>query len=293
MTCGGVAHDGLPVLGGLQLDDVEVREVVHLTRSSVRWYTEQSRPTGRCVLRQMTHNRDAVGHTGSAITVRRVEDDPFLVALGAEARGELASIGHLRRYLAGAVLFLQGDPGTHVVVVRTGTVTVARTSTDGHESLLGIRGPGSLLGELAGLDLGEVRRSASVTARTDVTAHVIPRAEFLDFVERRPHVLLEVTRLLARRLMDADRQRADVGAYDALGRVVRGLVERAVNSEVGPDGTIRIDPPLTQAELAQSLGVSRESVTRALVELRGRGLVRTGRRSLTVVDLDALRASAP
>ena len=195
----------------------------------------------------MTHNRHAVGHS-SAGTVGRVEDDPFLGALGAEVRRELGSIGRLRRYRPCEVMFLQGDPGTHVIVVRTGRVTVTRTSADGHESLLGIRGPGALLGELAGLDLGVAKRSASVVARTVVSAQVIASEEFLRFVELRPPVLLEVTRLIARRLRDADRQRVDVGAYDALGRVARGLVERAAASPPGVDGTVRIDPPLTQAE---------------------------------------------
>ena len=210
--------------------------------------------------------------------------DPFVAALDPEGRRRLAALGRVGRHRAGAVLFLEGDRGTNVLAIQHGRVKVIINTPEGRELVLAIRGPNGLVGELASLDNGDHRRSATVVALTAVVVQVIPNDQFLQFLEEHPHALLALTRTIIGRLHDADRRRVEFGAYDTLGRLARVLDELA-NADGQPTDTgIMVDPPLTQHELAGLVGASRESVVRALAELRRRGLVQTGRRSLVVCD---------
>ena len=213
----------------------------------------------------------------------------FTAALGAEGRGRLAALGNVRRYRTGSVLFMEGDRGGDVLTIQRGRLKITTATRDGRELVLGIRGPGELVGELASLDDGRHRRSATVVALDDVVVRVVQNDQFLHFVENEPHALLALTRAVIGRLHDADRRRAEFGAYDTLGRLARVLDELAdAHGQPTPEG-ICVDPPLTQSEIAGLIGASRESVVRALGELRRREIIETGRRRLIVRDPVALR----
>ena len=215
---------------------------------------------------------------------------PFVAALDPDGRRALMALGRPRSFSPGAVLFLEGSEGTSVLVIRGGRVKVTTTTVDGHEVVLGLRGPHELVGELSSLGERPLPRSATVIAMTSVAVNAIPNSEFVRFLEDHPKALLALTRTVVERLHDADRRRLEFGAYDTLGRLSRLLRELA-DSDSRPAGdAVAIDPPLTQHELAGLLGVSRESVVRALTELRRRGIVETGRRRLVVVDPAALAA---
>jgi CRP-like cAMP-binding protein len=204
----------------------------------------------------------------------------FLAALDDDERRRLAELGRTRRYESGDYLFYEGDPGSTVLLIQRGWVKLATTSAEGHEHVLSISGPADVVGEVACLDLHESGRSATATALGDVVVQVISRETFLEFLERHPRALLAITRTLIGRLRGADRRRLEFGAYDTLGRVARVLHELA-SAHGRVDGQrLVLDPPLTQHELAGLVGASRESVVRALGELRRRGLVETGRRRL-------------
>jgi CRP-like cAMP-binding protein len=95
-------------------------------------------------------------------------------------------------------------------------------------------------------------------------------------------------RMLIGRLREADRRRVEFGAHDAAGRVAQLLAELAIAHESHGPGPASVR--LTQQEIGELIGASRESVARALATLRDRHLVRTGRRSVTVLEPDALRS---
>ncbi len=217
-----------------------------------------------------------------------VFEDPFGAALDHEGRRCFAELGRTRRYPRGATLFHEGDHSTSVLAIRTGRVKVMTTTAEGHELVLALRGPGALVGELASLSLGDRRRSATLVALDPVFAQVIPNDHFVSFLEQHPRALLALTRMIIGRLHDADRRRAEFGSYDTLGRLARVLRELADDSGVATAHGVQLDPPLAQHELAGLVGASRESVVRALHDLRGRGLVETGRRRLVVRDLTGL-----
>lgn len=173
------------------------------------------------------------------------------------------------------------------MVLLHGRVKVSTVTEEGKEIVLAFRGPGDLLGELAAID-GEPR-SATVEAIEAVEAIAITAADFRSFLSTHAEVSMLLLRMLSRRLRDADRVRVEYGAHDTVGRVAARLVELVEEYGEPVDGGIRIGLPLSQEELAGWTGASREAVSKALQTLRGVGWVRTERRKITVLDLEALR----
>jgi CRP-like cAMP-binding protein len=211
----------------------------------------------------------------------------FLAELTPAAREQLEKVGRRRRFDTGAILFVEGDVSATVLIVRAGHVKVFSTTPDGQEALLAIRGPGEVLGDLSAID-GEPR-NASGSALDPVDAQVISAPEFRAFLAETKGAGLALVRVIIARMRDSDRKRVEFGARDTLGRVAMRLLELADEAGESIDGVIRIAVPLTQEDLAAWVAASREGVARALASLRHRGLIKTSRREITVLDLDGLR----
>jgi CRP/FNR family cyclic AMP-dependent transcriptional regulator len=224
---------------------------------------------------------------------RRQPPTGFYAALSDEEREAFGALGRRRRYPKGSSLFSEGERAESVMVLRTGRVKISWYTEDGRESVLAVRGPGDLLGELAAID-GEPR-SATVTALEPVEAVVLSAAAFRGFLETHPKAALALLEILAGRLRDADRKRIEFGAYDAVGRVARRLVELAdrFGQPEGPEGkAVRVELSLTQDDLAGWVGASRKATGNALAYLRARGIIETRRRGVIILDLAALRRRA-
>jgi CRP/FNR family cyclic AMP-dependent transcriptional regulator len=213
----------------------------------------------------------------------------FVSLLDEEGHIALAALGGRRTYRKGAVLLLEGDRSDHVFIIREGRVKVVATTVSGHELLLAVRGPGELVGELAALTSGAEPRSASMVALDPIVAQVISGPDFIAFLEARPRAFMVVLRKIMERLRDADRRRVEFGSQHTMGRVAGYLAEMAERHGRPLDGGIEIGVALSQEELASYIVASRESVARALMTLRKRGLITTGRRSVVVLDLQGLR----
>jgi CRP-like cAMP-binding protein len=168
-------------------------------------------------------------------------------------------------------------------------VKISAATTDGREVVLAIYGAGDLLGELSAIDARP--RSATATAIDPVDARIVAGEEFRAFMAASSQASLFFLKSLSGRLRDSDRRRVEFIALDSVGRVATQVVELAEQYGVGlPDGTILIDLPLSQDELAGLTGASREAVGKALHLFRSRGWMSTARRSITVRDLDGLRS---
>jgi CRP/FNR family transcriptional regulator, cyclic AMP receptor protein len=230
--------------------------------------------------------------TGSLTAPRPGAMDPgeFLSDLTAEEFTDLFGMGRRRRWPVGATLFSEGDRSTTVVLVLTGRAKVFSLTEQGGEVLLAIRGPGALLGEMSALD--EAPRSASVAALEPLETLVVPVTAFLDFLQCHPNAAVTIVRMIVSRLRDSDRKRVEFGTYDTLGRIALRLVELAERFGATAERGVRITLPLTQDELGAWTGSSRESVTKALSTLRRHGVIETHRRSVSVLDLNMLRARA-
>ena len=203
---------------------------------------------------------------------------------------DLLRHGRPRRLPTDMPLFVEGTRSDTVAIVISGRVKVFTTAEDGTEVMLAVRGPGALLGELAAID-GQPH-SASVASLETTEILRVGFREFTAFLHTHPRTMWLLMRILTDRLRDADRKRIEFGIYDTLNRVARRLVELADRFGEPTESGIRITLPLTQDELANWVGASREAVTKALRTLRTDGYVRTHRRTFTVIDIEGLRRRA-
>ncbi|WP_018351653.1 Crp/Fnr family transcriptional regulator [Longispora albida] len=201
----------------------------------------------------------------------------------AEHVAALRAAGSRRVYRQGDTLIWQGEHEDFVLLIEHGHVWVTSTSPGGHTSVLAVRGPGEVVGELAGVDHGP--RSATVTAVSPVEALMIPAPRFRRLLGTAPGLSLWLLEVIVQRLREADRQRLEYGAYSAVARAalcVLDLAERTGRPVRGQPGAVLVD--ILQRELAGLVGVSRTTMDRAIRDLAGRGLLRTRRGGLVVTD---------
>ena len=216
-----------------------------------------------------------------------LEPESFAALLEAEDWSALQACGQRRKVARAAVLMYEGDPGDRVVVLLAGRVKVTTTGDDGRETLLSIRGPGEILGELSFLD--DQPRFGTVTTLEPVEILAIAATVFGRYLEERPRVALVILRTLSARFRDASRKRVQFRELDTVGRLAARLVELSERyGEVTPEGTI-ISLPLTQEELGEWTGASHAGVAKAFQTLREVGWIRTQRKRIVVCNIDALR----
>ncbi len=218
----------------------------------------------------------------------------FWAALDPGQQAALRGAARPRQYPVKAPLVYQGDESDHVIIIERGWAKVTSATADGHDVVLAVRGPGDLLAESA--VLGGRPRAATVTALSPVRALVVPAARFTGFLDQHPDVWMLVTGTFVQRMDDSDRRlTAHVASRgpQRLASLLTHLAELSAHHvPPAPDGSIEIGPPLSQEELGSWMDASRETVARALNGLRRAGLIRTGWRRITVVDLPRLREFA-
>lgn len=214
---------------------------------------------------------------------------PFLDRLAPVDRAALLGTGRPRHYRAGETIFHAGDRGGFVVLIREGRAKITVPSPSGSPTVLGLRGPGELIGELSATDPEPAARSATVSALDPVVCRVVRNADFRALLSQRPAIALELLATVASRLRSTDLRLVEVGAYDTAQRVARLLADMAEAGGRPTDEGLVLPDSLTQDDLAGLVDASRESVARALALLRAQGLVATGRRRVVVRDLPGLQ----
>lgn len=190
----------------------------------------------------------------------------------------------------GEVLFTEGDEGDRVYVVMKGKVKLGRKAPDGRENLLALLGPGQMFGELSLFDPGP--RSATCTAVTETTLLALSHRDLLPWLAGRPEVARGLLLQLASRLRQSNDTLADIVFADVPGRVAKRLLDLSTRFGVPSDGGIRVAHDLTQEELAQLVGASRETVNKALADFVSRGWIRLEQRSVIILDIERMKRRA-
>ena len=210
----------------------------------------------------------------------------FLAGLPESVRQRIFGLGAKQQYAdPGRVLLREGEKTSSVYLLLAGVVKVTG-ATDGGDALLAIRVGGDFVGELAALD-GRPRLATVTTAGT-VLARVIGQGEFISFLTRNPDVALAITRGVTDKLRAATARRIDFTGCDVATRFARIMLDLAVRyGERTPVGTV-IRCSLTQTELATLAGAAEPTIQRTLRQLRMDGIVTTGYRQTTVLDMPAL-----
>ena len=188
----------------------------------------------------------------------------------------------------GEMIFRQGDHGVHLYLVESGRVKITTLAPDGREAFVAIMGPGQVFGELS-LFEGQ-QRTADARAMEPSVLHALAHNDFRPYVGAHPEVAWALLTVLARIVRRQDQAIQDMVFLDVGGRVARRLLDLAdEHGEPAGDNAIRVSVPITQEELAQMVGASRESVNKALGSFMDRGWVTLEGRHYIISDAESLR----
>ncbi len=207
-----------------------------------------------------------------------------------EAADALAGSLTYADFPRGTSVFVEGEQGDTLYIVLTGKVKVGRKAADGRENMLSVMGPSDMFGELSLFDPGP--RTDTATVVTDARLASLAHSSLRPWISDRPEIAEQLLRVLARRLRRTNDALADLIFTDVPGRVAKallGLSERFGTQEA--DG-MRVNHDLTQEELAQLVGASRETVNKALADFAARGWMRVDSRAVTILDPERLARRA-
>jgi CRP/FNR family transcriptional regulator, cyclic AMP receptor protein len=190
----------------------------------------------------------------------------------------------------GEHLFLEGQVGDRLYVVLDGKVKLTRAAADGRENLWEVIGPGEMFGELSLFDPRP--RTSSASAVTDATLAALAHDALRPWLLEHPQVAMHMLQALARRLRRANDVTADLVFTDVPGRVAKNLLDLADRFGQQERDGLHVHHDLTQEELAQLVGASRETVNKALADFAARGWLQISARSVLILDTERLRKRA-
>lgn len=190
----------------------------------------------------------------------------------------------------GHVIFNEGEQGDRLYIITSGKVKIGRKSPDGRENLLAIFGPSDMFGELSIFDPGP--RTSSATTITEVRAYTMDRAALREWIAKRPDIAEQLLRVIARRLRRTNNSLADLIFTDVPGRVAKALLQLARQFGSQESGLLRVTHDLTQEEIAQLVGASRETVNKALADFAQRGWLRLEGKSVLILEPERLARRA-
>ncbi|AYD90715.1 Crp/Fnr family transcriptional regulator [Actinomyces sp. 2119] len=215
---------------------------------------------------------------------------PLFEGLAPQEQEELRAMMTQTTLRRGETLFNEGDAGDRLYILLSGKVKLGHASVDGRENLLAVLGPGEIVGELTLFDPGPRSTTASAVAPTELLT--LDHNQLMDFVESHPQLAKDMLRSLAQRLRRTNTALADLVFSDVPGRVAKALLDLADRFGSNTEDGIHVPHDLTQEELAQLVGASRETVNKSLAEFVSRGWIRLEGRAVTLLDIDRLRRRA-
>mgnify|MGYP001160604835 FL=1 len=189
---------------------------------------------------------------------------------------ELAKLGRVRSYPKNTVIITEGDSSDSVFVILSGKVKAFVSDAEGHELILNTQAPGDYVGEMA---LDGKPRSASVVTLEPTTFSVVQREPLRDAIRRNPDFALDMIAKVIERAREATDNVKNLALLDVYGRVARLLLNMAVEAE---DGKMRIPEKITQQEIAERVGASRDMVSRIFRDLTVGGYISVENRIVTI-----------
>jgi CRP-like cAMP-binding protein len=219
-----------------------------------------------------------------------LQKTPLFSALDEEAAMALQKSMVPQSIKRGNTLFQEGDAGDRLYIVTEGKIKLSHASGDGRESVLMVLGPGDMFGELSLFDPGP--RTATAVAVTDSQVLGLGNTDLNPWLAGRPEVAQKLLQALAHRLRRTNETMSDLVFADVPGRVAKALLELGEKFGSKTESGIYVNHDLTQEELAQLVGASRETVNKALADFVSRGWLKLETRSVELLDLERLSKRA-
>jgi len=231
---------------------------------------------------------EQIDNMGAWVDIAALDEMPLFEGLSPEQMSHVQSLLRRKQVPAGALLMMAEEPGEVAYLILKGTVKIFTDQTDGTSVVLGLRGPGEIIGEMSLVD--QHSRSASVVAQEECTLLWWDRASFEACLRTMPALSYNLLRMVARRLRLATAQIQALATLDLHGRVARQILALAEECGVSnQNGTITIPLRLTQSDLAEMVGASRVRVNEVMVDYKdGRYIAVDRHHHITVLDAAAL-----
>lgn len=228
----------------------------------------------------------SVQHTKPGDRLAFLRNHPIFSVLGPELLQQLQAHASEQMIKRGQTIFSKGDAGGSLFAILEGQVKVVSYSLHGKNAVLNFLGPGDIFGEIALLDGGA--RTADVSAVTNCRLMVIERRDFLPLIHSKPDIAQKIIEMLCARLRNTSRQLEEVMFLDLSGKLAKTLL-RMSNPKAAPGNRKVL---LTQQEIAQIIGASRESTNKQLREWEERRWIRIERGGLVLLSPEALEDCA-
>ena len=235
----------------------------------------------------MSQDKTADARRSSSSKLSVLRKHPIFCDLEPEALDQLCRYAKHTSLKRGATICSKGDPGNSLFAVISGTVKISISSPEGRNAILNLIGPGEVFGDIAVLD-GQAR-TADAIANTNCEIYVIDRRDFLPFVRSQPALAMKFIELLCGRLRRTSEQVEQLILQNLPGRLASALLGL---TEKQPLDTASWTIAITQQEISEMVGMTRESINKQLRAWAARSWVRLEHGAIVVLDANSLRELA-
>jgi CRP/FNR family cyclic AMP-dependent transcriptional regulator len=217
---------------------------------------------------------------------------PLFAELDPQEVAKVAAVSQVRSYAQRQVIVTQGEPAQALYAIVRGRLKVVSAGPDGRDTVLGIMAEGEVFGEVALIDGGT--RSATVTAIESCELLVVERKQFLELLEQSPQISIKLLIVLAGRLRRLSQRSEDAAFLDVPSRLARSLLDLAVRfgERRAASNDISISLKLSQQELGDLIGATRESINKHLNDWTRQGFLRLQSGRMIISDIESVRRLA-
>ncbi|MDF2547245.1 MAG: transcriptional regulator, Crp/Fnr family [Anaerosolibacter sp.] len=214
---------------------------------------------------------------------------PIFSTLSQEELSEINSLKINKEYKKGEILFFEGDQMESLFIINQGSVKVFKYTKEGKEQILYILSEGDIFGELS-LFRSE-RLTFNVEALEDLNACVLTKASFEMILSKRPEISMKVLQVMGERLIKMETLIQSLGTKDIEARIATFLLELIPEYTKSRGHIKEIELPLSREEIANYIGVTRETISRKLGKMQDEGILKIkGIKKIIILDEDALKA---
>ncbi|WP_408956373.1 Crp/Fnr family transcriptional regulator [Natroniella sp. ANB-PHB2] len=211
----------------------------------------------------------------------------YFSELTSEEAKEIKKIIHTKEYKEGEIIFFEDEPGEALFLVQEGKVKLIKMIESGEEQILNILKQGSMFAEVVLFDGG--RYPATAIVLEESTIGIINRKDMIQLIDKVPDIALKILKVMSKRLRRAQNMVQNLGLRDTTSRTASILVYLAKEHGITNQEQVKINLSLTQQELANMIGTSRETVSRVLNKFKAEKLIFTSRQKIIITNLKGLK----
>ena len=200
---------------------------------------------------------------------------------------EIKEIMKPRNYNEGEIIFFEDEPGEGLFLVKSGKVKLTKMVESGDEQILTIIQPGNVFAEV--VLFGNADYPATAVALEDSKLYLIRSKDMEKLIKDKPSIAVKLLDLMSKRLRRAQKLVRDMGLKDTTCRTASLLLYLAQEYGVKRSNGIRIDLKLTQQELANMIGTTRETISRVLNKFKEKDIIKTAHKKMIINDLEQLK----